>query len=440
VIIGRSWNHSPVAPAARLAPLPALAAAALLLAGCGGHHKAAVADAATPKATATPTARPPSDAEQLRALLRTRAAATREGDAAALVRTSTGPQRRRDRHAAAAAGPLPLAHLAMVEQAGQVSGSHAVLHVETIYGFSGVHSLFVKHSRVTAVKSAQGWRIARDRALGVKAPWELGRYTVRHSRHFLALAPKGLHVGSLMSDLEHGRAEQRRGLPGAHPPGRMLVIVTRGTRDTRALTRHVRTLGALTALAEAQLTMRGPARKVSAITGQRILVLWSAYGGHPAQTRRMVIAHELTHAALAWRTSGRTPAWLVEGIAMYASGDQRAGDAGALLAGARLKVASQQGAAEHVLSLSRLAQPNAMNRLSTIPIAVAYSFSSAAAYAIASRHGRSALLRLYDAFNSARFRGHAGARLDDKVLRHTLHESLKSVQADAEAFARAHAV
>jgi hypothetical protein len=430
-----------VAPAARLAPpLLALAVAAPAVAGCGGHHKTAVADAATPKATATSTPRPPGDDEQLRALLKTRAAATREGDVAGLTRTSTGPQRRRDRRAAAAAGPLPLAHLAMVEQSGQVSGGHAVLHVQTIYGFSGVHSLFVKHSRVTAVKTAQGWRIARDRALGVKAPWELGRYTVRHSRHFLALAPKGLHVGGLMSDLEHGRAEQRRGLPGAHPPGRMLVIVTRGSRDTRALTRHVRTLGALTALAEAQLSMRGPARKVSAITGQRILVLWSAYGGHPARERRMVIAHELTHAALAWKTTGRTPAWLVEGIAMYASGDQRSGDAGALLAGAQLRIASEQGAAEHVLSLSRLSGANAMSRLSTIPIAVAYSFSSAAAYAIAARHGRSGLLRLYDAFNNARIRGRASARLDDKVLRHTLHESLRSVQADAESFARAHAV
>jgi hypothetical protein len=328
----------------------------------------------------------------------------------------------------------------MVARSTKVSGSKAVLQVQTIYGFSRVHSLYVKRSRVTAVKTAQGWRIARDRALGVKAPWELGHYTVRHSRHFLALAPKGLHVGSLMTDLEHGRSEQRRGLPGARPPGRMLVIVTRGTRDTRALTRHVRTLGALTALAEAQVVMRGPARKVSAITGQRILVLWGAYGDHPAHERRMVIAHELTHAALAWRTTGRTPAWLVEGIAMYASGDQRAGDAGALLAGAQLRVASQQGAAEHVLSLARLARPNAMNRLSTIPIAVAYSFSSAAAYAIAARHGRAGLLRLYDAFNNARIRGHAGARLDDRVLRHALHESLRSVQADAEAFARAHAV
>jgi len=124
---------------------------------------------------------------------------------------------------------------------------------------------------------------------------------------------------------------------------------------------------------------------------------------------------------------------------MYASGDQRAANAGALLAGARLKLAAEQTAAERELSLARLARANAMSRLEPIPLAVAYSYASAAAFAIAARHGRSALLRLYDAFNDERIRGHAGPRLDDRVTRRVLHESLRSVQADAEAFARAHA-
>jgi hypothetical protein len=416
----------------------AAAAAAALLAGCGGHGHPAAAGAATPKAGKA-KARPPSDTEQLRALLNARAAATRDGDVTALERTSAGSQRRRDGRAAAAARPLPLSHVAMTARTTQIHGDRAVLQVQTIYSFSGVRSVFVKHARVTAKKTPEGWRVTRDRARGVKAPWELGRYTVHRSRHFLALSPRGLHVGSLMSDLEHGRTEQRHGLPSARPPGRMLVLVTRGVSDARALTRDVRSLGSLTAMAEAEVTFRGPARRVSVISGQRIVVFWRSYGGRPARERRMVMAHELTHAALARRTTGRTPAWLVEGIAMYASGDQRAGDAGALLSGARLKVASAQPAAERVMSLAHLARPRAMNRLSTIPLAVAYSFSSAAAYAIAEKHGRAGLLRLYKAFNDESIHGHASARLDNRVVRHALHESLSSVQADAEAFARAHA-
>ena len=71
----------------------------------------------------------------------------------------------------------------------------------------------------------------------------------------------------------------------------------------------------------------------------------------------MVIAHELVHAALVKRAGGRVPAWLSEGIAMYASGDKRAGDAGALLSGGQLKDSSKQGAAENALSLTKLAKP-----------------------------------------------------------------------------------
>jgi hypothetical protein len=167
--------------------------------------------------------------------------------------------------------------------------------------------------------------------------------------------------------------------------------------------------------------------------------MWPGYGSRSTAERRMVIAHELTHAALAHRTSGRVPAWLVEGIAMYASGDQRSADAGALLSGAQLQAAGEQTAAERVLSLRRLARPSMMNRLAPLPRAVAYSYASAAAFAIAAEYGRSALLRLYGAFSDEHIRGHAGPRLDDRVLRRVLHESLRSVQADADAYARAHA-
>jgi hypothetical protein len=241
-----------------------------------------------------------------------------------------------------------------------------------------------------------------------------------------------------MRDLEAGRALMQHGLPEVPPPGRMLVLVARDSADARALTR-VHSLDGLTAIAEAQVTLRGPARRVSWVTGQRILVMWPAYGDRSSALRQMVIAHELTHAALARRTSGRTPAWLVEGLAMYASGDQRSAAAGALLSGAQLKVAGEQTASARVLSLRRLARPNAMNRLAPIPLEVAYSYASAAAFAIAANHGRAALLRLYDAFDDEHIPGHAGPRLDDRITRRVLHESLRAVQAEAKAYAREHA-
>jgi hypothetical protein len=415
----------------------AIAVVVLAVAGCGGshHHPKAKAKAKAP----AQAGHAPDASAQLTSLLDTRAAAIRSGDTAKLLGTSIGAQRRRDRRAAIAAKSLPLSAVSISAKATDIGTDRAVIDAQTAYAFTGVGSHFVKRSRITAVRTRAGWRVRRDRGLGVKAPWELGRYTARNSAHFLALAPRGLRVSGLMTDLERGRAQMHRALPGVPPPGRLLVVVARGNEDTRALTRDVRTLGSLTALAEARVVTGGPALRVKAVSGQRVLVLWRSYGSRPAAERRMVIAHELTHAALARRTTGRTPAWLVEGIAMYASGDQRAAEAGALLSGARLTVASQQRPAERMLSLARLARPDALTMLGAIPLSVAYSYASAAAYAIAAKHGRSGLLRLYQAFNDESIRGRAGHRLDDRVMRHALHESLDQVKADADAFARAHA-
>jgi hypothetical protein len=218
----------------------------------------------------------------------------------------------------------------------------------------------------------------------------------------------------------------------------VLVIVARNGEDTKALTKNWHTLSALVAVAEGQVTTKGPARRVTAVASQRVFVLWPSFGDRSADERRMVIAHELTHLALARRTGGRVPAWLVEGTAMYASGDQRAGEAGALLSGGRLKDASKQAEAEHALSLKTLARPGALDRMSAIPLAVAYSYSSAAAYAIAQNHGGAkALLRLYSAFNKKRLRGKPGRELSDKVFRKTLHSSLASIEDEVDAYARA---
>jgi hypothetical protein len=76
--------------------------------------------------------------------------------------------------------------------------------------------------------------------------------------------------------------------------------------------------------------------------------------------------------------------------------------------------------------------------LKPIPLSVAYSYASAAAYAIAAKHGRAGLLRLYDAFDDQSIRGRLGGRLEDGVMRMALHESLSQVQGETDAFARAH--
>jgi hypothetical protein len=354
------------------------------------------------------------------------------------MKTSTGPQARRDGRAIANARALPVAEVRMQADGVDVEGNRATLRVSMTYRFDGIDTHYGKTSRMTVAKTDGGWRVVRDRpAAGVLAPWEHTRYKARTSRHFLALAPANLEVGSLMTDLEKGRARMRQGLRGVKIPGKVLVIVNRNSNDTRALTKDLKTLSALVAIAESQVFTEGPAKRVTDVAGQRVFVLWRSYGGDSRGERRQTIAHELVHIALASRSGGRVPDWLVEGIAMYASGDQRAADAGALLGGAQLKDASKQQPAERALSLSRLSKPNVMHRMSAVPLAFAYSYSSAAAYAIADRYGGSkTLLKLYSAYNSRKIEGRPGRALTDKVFRKVLKRSIGQVEREIESYAR----
>ena len=116
-----------------------------------------------------------------------------------------------------------------------------------------------------------------------------------------------MKVGSLMTDLEKGRARMKRGLPGVKAPAKLLVIVTRNSKDTKALTKDYSTLRSLVAVAEAQVAIDGPAEKVSAVGGQRVFVLWRSYGKPQRRRAADLVAHELVHAALVKRSGGRIP-------------------------------------------------------------------------------------------------------------------------------------
>ena len=131
----------------------------------------------------------------------------------------------------------------MAAEGTEITGDRATMRVNMIYSFEDIDTEYVKTSRMNAVKTPEGWRVERDRpSAGALAPWEYRRYKARASPHFLALAPANLKVGSLMTDLEKGRARMKRGLPGVKAPAKLLVIVTRNSKDTKALTKDYRTL------------------------------------------------------------------------------------------------------------------------------------------------------------------------------------------------------
>jgi hypothetical protein len=308
-----------------------LAATAAVMAGCGETASSSpapatkkAADTSTKSAPKTEKKKPPTDSEQMETLLLDRGAALAQGDVEDFLATSTGAQARKDKRQIVAAKALPLTSVDLKARGTEISGDKATMRVEMSYSFDGIDTYYFKTSSLSLKKTPEGWRVASDKpTYGMLAPWEYTAYKARQSPHFLALAPKGMKVGSLMTDLEKGYNRMKRGLPGVKAPKKVLVIVARSGTDTKALTKDIKTLKSLTAVAENQYSTKGPAKRIDQIWGQRVFVLWRSYGNRGADERRTVVAHELVHTALASRTSARTPPWLSEGIAMYVSGDDR---------------------------------------------------------------------------------------------------------------------
>jgi hypothetical protein len=174
----------------------------------------------------------------------------------------------------------------------------------------------------------------------------------------------------------------------------------------------------------------GPARRVNQVVSQRLLVVWPSFTGLGEVERRRVVAHELTHAVLADATSGRTPGWLVEGIALFVSGDRRDDEVVAALAG---RAGEAGRVATQEFDLRGLSAPDAIARLSGARQAGAYAYASAATYALARDFGTRSVLRLYDAFNDETLRGAPGPGLVDRALRRTIGEGLAAFQARVRA-------
>jgi hypothetical protein len=177
----------------------------------------------------------------------------------------------------------------------------------------------------------------------------------------------------------------------------------------RRLTVQIRGVQALAAISDAAIREQGPEREIVAVVSLRLLVLWPAFELLSLEGRSRVITHELTHAALAGSTSGRTPAWMAEGVALYVSGDRRAPPPDP--------------------NLAALSRPDAIALLTGDGQATAYAASSAAAFAIAERFGRRRLLALHDAFGDPSLRGPPGRRLVNRALRRELGISLAELEA-----------
>jgi len=374
----------------------AAVAAVAVLTGCGNGG----GQAPTPDASAPPARRAQSDEQLVEDVLRDRADALEDGDRRAFLATATRARRRADRAAIAAAAALPLRDVDLDAGSIDVSGPRARAKVMVSYGIDGVRGTFQSTRRVSFAKAGGRWRVATVGGVRGRPPWEVGRFAVRRAPHFVVLAPTGAAAGDLVAVLESGYQAMRSRLQLGRLRRRYLVIAAADPGQARALTSQIRGLESLAAISDATINEHGPARAVSSVVSLRLLVVYSAFAGLGAEGQRRTIAHELTHAALAGSTSGRTPAWLVEGVAMYVSGDRRVAPPGE--------------------DLGPLSRPAAIAKLTGQAQARAYAASSAAAFTIVDRFGAKKLLDLYDAFNDPDLRGPEGPRLVDRALKREL--------------------
>src|SRR4051794_11969402 len=177
---------------------------ALLITACGGGSastspqpaKRTSASVSKPKLKAT---KPPGDNAQLNKLLIVRASALQSGEADTYAGTATGAQVRKDTRIIGRAKLLPINSVRLLARGVEVNNDRAKLRVDMVYSFKGIETEYVKTSLMTALRTDKGWKIAADKpSAGALTPWEYATYKARRSRHFVALTPKGLKVGSLM--------------------------------------------------------------------------------------------------------------------------------------------------------------------------------------------------------------------------------------------------
>jgi hypothetical protein len=355
--------------------------AALAIAGCGGgHHRPAPA----PTVTATP--RPPTAADLIGRALQRRARRV--------------PRR------------LGLRHPRYVVEGVAVHGRRARVHARLSYGIRAVAGDFGADRRLLARRRGGHWRISRSLGGRDAEPWEVDDYVRVRTPHFVVLTPPD--IPAPVDALEAGYRRLEALLARRRLKRRYLAVVARDPAHARRITKHIAGLESLTALTDTETRITGPAQRVTQIGSQRLIIVASAFALAGADEQQTVVAHELTHAALAPITSGRVPSWLVEGIALYVSDDDRRAEYTAL---------------PTVPTLAALSAPDAIARLKGEAQRAAYATASAAAFAVAYRYGHAGLLRLYRAYDDPTLHGSAGdPRLTDRALRRTLHTSLTAVQ------------
>jgi len=265
-----------------------------------------------------------------------------------------------------------------------------------------------------------GWVVSGDGAAhGLRDDpqvWSGGRLDVVHGRHSLVLAEGGAVAGQdaaartaglrdIAARLDAG-TRIVSGVVGDHWARHVVALVPATEQKAEELVGDVRNLGDIAALA----TVTGDAGGEA--TGEdRVVITPTAFGRLNALGRHVVLTHELVHVAMGGARDGRTPMWLIEGLADYVgyknSGvdTKAAGRELASLIGSGDMPATPPGRSDFEGSGERLS--------------AAYEEAWLACRMIAERYGEDKLVRLYRTAENES--GEAGdPRAEDRALHSVL--------------------
>lgn len=403
--------------------LAACALAAALVAGCGDKGTQEPRDRGG--APVTGGAAAPDDRELLGRLLTRRARALAAGDGGAYGDTASGGQVARDREALRNLDDVPLADARYEVSGARVGERRATLDARLEYRIRGIRGTYSAGRRIVAVKRRGEWRVRREGGARDRAPWEVGPYRAARTEHFTILAPEQAALGGLPGALEAAYDRVRRRIVRPRARKRYLVVVAADARAARRLTTFIQGTSGLAAITDAKVRDDGPARQVTEVVSIRLLVILDSFAALAPVEQERVITHELAHAVLTGRTSGRTPAWLTEGVALYLSEDRRVAQAAALVSATEAPRSQRRA-----LTLTGLSAPDAIARLDGPAQAAAYAYASSAAHYLAARFSERRLLRLYEAFNDPEIPGEGGAATTDAAVRRVLRRPLADLERD----------
>lgn len=266
-------------------------------------------------------------------MLRDRAQRLLAGDVAGYLAPLEAAARATEEPIARGATAVPLTSVDLVLTSGTpgAEGEYRDASVDFLYRYRRLPANNVFRFRMTyRIETREGTPVVLSSALDPALPlpiWATGPVEVQRSPHFLVLSRPGLGIGRLLDTAEQAQADLLPKLTIEPDPVHLLVLARDDHEYAGLLGQAPATEGTTAislAVARAYYAGRGPEARDMVVNVAAVFGPTSVpYEGRSSVTPAEVFQHELGHLALLRFNSALTPGWVIEGAAMYLSGEQR---------------------------------------------------------------------------------------------------------------------